>query len=370
MPPGGEDSSQEKSLEPTQKKLDEAKDRGDFARSREITTVAVFFVALCFLSLGREYMSGHIMRTGALFLQFDRFVDLSPATTAEFFFLVLCYSLPLVLPLLILVFLAAIAAETAQVGIRAVKDPFEPKWNKLNPVAGFKRMFSLRQFAEGFKSLVKISIFAYISYITIDGALPEIMKLTLSSPREGADLMLSIGLRLGFRSCLVLAFFSGFDYWFQRWQYMKNLRMTHQEVKDEIKEREGDPVLKARIRSIQMEIARKRMMTAVPDADVVIVNPTHYAVALRYDPEKNPAPVVVAKGQNFIAERIREIATEKGVPIVENPPLARSLYKKVAVGSTIPAELFKVVAQILASIWRLARLRGRAWADQKVRPAA
>ncbi|MBN1865679.1 flagellar biosynthesis protein FlhB [Candidatus Sumerlaeota bacterium] len=371
MPPaGGEDSAQEKTLDPTQRKLDEAQDRGEFARSREITTVAVFFVALCFLALGREYMTGRILRTGAFFLSFDRFIDLSVGTTPEFFFLVLRHTLPLVLPILLLVFFAAIGAETAQIGIRFVKDPFEPKWNRLNPAVGFKRMFSLRQFVEGLKSIIKISIFVYVSYLTIAGAMPEILKLPLNTPAQGAHLMLSIGLRLGFRSCLVLVFFAGFDYWFQRWSYRKGLRMTHQELKDEIKEREGDPVLKARIRSIQMEIARKRMMTAVPDSDVVVVNPTRYAVALSYDPEKNSAPVVVAKGQNFIAARIREIALREGVPVVENAPLARALYRKAPVGSTIPAELFKAVAQILASIWKLAQRRGRAWTGDNVRRAA
>jgi flagellar biosynthetic protein FlhB len=168
---------------------------------------------------------------------------------------------------------------------------------------------------------------------------------------------------------MLLAILAGSDYLFQRWQYYKNMRMTHQEYKEEVKQTEGDPVLKARMRSIQMEIARKRMMTDVPKSDVVITNPNHYAVALRYEPEKSHAPVVVAKGQNYLAQKIREIAEAEGVPLVENPPLARAIYKQVDVGQAIPAPLFKAVALVLASVWKLAQKRGRDWSQARPRAA-
>ncbi len=208
-----------------------------------------------------------------------------------------------------------------------------------------------------------------MGYFVIHRSLPQIVNLMESSPREGLELMVDITLSLGFQCCGLLILFAGFDYWFQRWQYFKKLRMTHQEMKEEIKEQQGDPILKARMRSIQMEIARRRMMQDVVDSEAVITNPTHYAVALRYNPEENSAPTVVAKGQNFLALKIREAAEEAGVPVVENPPLARALYRQVEIGHAVPSALFRAVAQILASVWFLSKQRGRCWAQAGPSPS-
>jgi flagellar biosynthetic protein FlhB len=369
MPPVDE-TSQEKPLEPTQRKIDEAKERGDFPRSREITTVAVFFLALVFFKLGQDFFLEHIMRAASFFLRFEPLMDLTEHTVSEFFWMVLLHLAPILLPVLVLVFLVAVSAEVGQIGVRSVKDPFEPRWDRLDPAKGLKRIFSLRQFVEGIKSIVKLAIIGLVAYITIRGAMPDIASMSQNTPAQGAKIMADIALRLGFRTCAVFAFFAGFDYWFQRWQYLKGLRMTHQERKEELRQTEGDPILRARMRSVQMEIARKRMMTAVPKSDVVITNPTHYAVALRYDPERDPAPVVVAKGQNYVAWKIREIAEKAGIPLVENPPLARALYKQVDVGRQIPASLFRAVAQVLATIWKLAEKRGRNWVQRKAPVAA
>lgn len=360
MAPGG-DSSQEKTQEPTPHKLSEAREKGEFARSREVTTVVSFLAVLLFLWLGGDYLRDHMMAAVRAFLRFDDFLNLSPETTSEFFRHVLALGVPIVLPLLLLVVAAGVAGEVGQVGIQFVKDPLEPKWAKLNPVAGFQRFFSLRQITEGLKAFLKVLIFAYVVYKTIRDAMPQISEMVGNSPEQGVRIMGSVALHLGFRTCGLLAVFAGADYWFQRWQYYKKLRMSHQEVKEEQKMTEGDPVLKARMRSIQMEIARKRMMHEVPKSDFVVTNPTHYAVAVRYDPEKNGAPVVTAKGQHYLAQKIREVAEREGVPIVENPPLARALYKKAPVGQPIPADLFKAVAGIMTSIWRIAEKRGAAW---------
>ena len=357
-------SSQEKTLDPTPQRIREARERGEFARSREITTVAIFFVMLVFFTLGQRFMLGNAMKTAEYYLRFDSLLDISRDSLTNFIWICALQMIPLLLPFLALVFLAGLGAELGQIGITAAKDPFELKWNRLDPVAGLKRIFSLRQMVEGLKSVLKLSIFVYVAFITIRKALPEIATMTDNTPMEATRMMLGLGLKLGYRTCLVLAFLSGFDYFFQRWQYMKKLRMSHEEMKEELKQHEGDPILKQRIRSIQMEIARRRMMSAVPDSDVIITNPNHYAVALRYDPKEGSAPRVVAKGQNFLAQKIKEVARENEIPLVENPPLARALYKKVAVGGTIPADLFKAVAQILASIWLLAQKRGREWAQR------
>ncbi|MFW6303203.1 MAG: flagellar biosynthesis protein FlhB [Candidatus Sumerlaeota bacterium] len=362
MAEGGDDSSQEKTLEPTQRRIDEAKEKGEFARSKEITMVASFVAVLIFLWLGQDYMVGQTLDMGRCFFQFDRFINLSHETLAEFFWLVLLKFFPIILPIFMIVVTAALVGEFGQIGFHVAKDPFEPKWQKLDPSQGFKRLFSLRQFAEGLKSLIKVSIIAYVAYRTIRGELGDFAQMTENSPRQGVDMMGRAALKLGFRTCAVLVFFAAADYWFQRWQYYKKLRMSHQEMKDEMKQQEGDPVLKQRMRSIQMEIARKRMMQDVPDADFVLTNPTHYACALRYDPEKDFAPMLVAKGQNFVAHKIREIAEESSIPIIENPPLAREIFRKTEVGQPIPSNLFRAVAEIMASIWRLSAKRGVAWA--------
>lgn len=365
-----EDSGQEKTQEPTPKKIEDAKEKGNFARSKEITTVAIFFMALLFFGLGQEYLITRMQYAGAYFFQFDRFLELTPWTLRGLFWKVLTVSVPILAPLFFLIFVAGLAGEIGQIGFRVLKDPFEPKWNKLNPVEGFKRIFSLKQFVEGLKSSIKLAIFALMAVVTVRQYFPQIAVMADNTPMQGLLIMFKMALTLGIRVCIVLAFFALFDYIFQRWQWRQKLRMTHQEVKDEYKQQEGDPILKQRIRSIQMEIARKRMMQEVPDADVVITNPTHYSVALRYNPEDNHAPIVVAKGQNFLAFKIRELAEKEGVPIVENPPLCRAIYKQVEVGRPIPGALFKSVAQILASIWKLAEKRGRRWAATPVRQTA
>lgn len=357
-----EESGQERTLDASEKKINEAHEKGNFPRSKEISTVAAFTAALLCLTFGESFFVGHVENMLTVFLNFNQFLDLNVQNTPNLFFLGAQHLLVPLLPLFGLVMFAAVSSEVGQIGFRVLKDPFEPKWDRLNPMEGIKRIFSLRQYVEGLKSLLKMLIFGLVGWITVSGYLPQIAHLNEASPRQGLALMLAVAAKLGLRTCITLALFSGADYMFQRWQFYKQLRMSHQEMKEEIREQQGDPILKQRIRSIQMEIARKRMMADVPKADVVITNPTHYAVALRYDPLRDNAPIVVAKGQNFLAKKIREVAGEAGIPIVENPPIARALYKQVKVGEPIPAALFKAVAQILASIWRLAALRGKSWA--------
>lgn len=360
--PTSDDSSQEKTLEPTQRRIQQEQEKGNFARSKDVTTVAGLLAILLFLWLGRDYLKTHMLETARFFLTFDDLTYLTPDSAAEFFLMVLERILAVVLPALLLAFVAGLTGEVSQVGFRAIKDAFEPKWNKLHPAEGFKRIFSLRQFMEGLKALGKLIVYGYVGYITVRG---EVLMLSDSHDAElmqSAEAMWRATLKLGFRFCGLLVAFAAFDYWFQRRQYFKKLRMSHQDMKDELKQTEGDPMVKARIRSIQNEIARKRMMQDVPDSDVVVTNPTHYAVAIRYAPEKHAAPVITAKGQNFMAHRIRDLALQHGVPVVENPPVARLLYRKGEVGRTVPNELFKAVAQILASVWMLAHKRGRSWA--------
>ncbi len=359
-----EDAGQERTQEATQTKIKQAKEKGQFVRSQDITRVISMLAILIFFWLAQDYFTQNVLQMCSFFLDFSQFQEISPQTLPEFAWLVVCHFLKIVLPVLGLAMVAGAVAEVGQIGFQVLRDPFEPKWDKLDIVKGFSNLFSLKRFVEGAKAFFKMLFFGYVVFKTIREALPDLAVLNTNDILPGMKIMAGFGLKLGFRVCEMMIILAAVDYWYQRYEYYKNLRMTHQEVKEERKHQEGDPLIKSRIRSIQMEIARKRMMQKVPQADFIITNPTHYAVALQYDPAKDPAPMLTAKGQNFIALKIREVAQREGIPIIENPPLARALYKKGKVGHPIPADLFKAVAQLMASIWMLASKRGAAWAPK------
>jgi flagellar biosynthetic protein FlhB len=228
-----------------------------------------------------------------------------------------------------------------------------PKFDRFNPITGIKRLFSTRSLIELLKSLLKLAVVGWIGYTTIMG---ELKVFPLLVDKTGAEVLAFAGqvcFKLFLKTGLALLVIAGFDYAYQRYQFEHNLKMTKQEIREEFKSTEGDPLIKSRIRSLQRERSRQRMMKDVPKADVVLTNPTHLAVALRYDVEKSAAPVVVAKGARLIAERIKAIAKENGVPVIENKPLARMLFKNAEIGSEIPFELYKAVAEVLAVVYRM-----------------
>jgi flagellar biosynthetic protein FlhB len=258
----------------------------------------------------------------------------------------------LIVPFILLVFAAA-AGSLIQNPFHISLDPITPKWEKVSPIKGLGRLFSMRSIMEFLKGLIKITIIGIISYHSVKD---EVIKLEQLPAYEMAELLRIIKtliVRMLIGICIALFFIAILDYLYQRFEYRKNLRMSKQEIKDEYKQQEGDPHVKQRIRSIRMERARKRMMAAVPTADVVLTNPTHYAVALKYDMEKMKAPVVVAKGADRIALKIREIAEENKVPIVRNPPLARALHDNVDIDKEIPYEHYKAVAEVISYIFKM-----------------
>ncbi len=261
----------------------------------------------------------------------------------------------IVLPFVALLVAAALAINYAQVGVIFTLKPLEPKANRISPLSGLKRIFSSRGLVELAKGLFKVAVVTAITYWTIAGEMNNLIALVDSSVPQILASSGSVLMTLGFRICIVLLFLAILDYAFQRWDYEKNLRMTRHEVREELKQQEGDPQIRARVRSLQRELAQKRMMDDVGQADVVVTNPTHVAVALRYTPEESAAPVVVAKGQRLIAEKIKELARLAGVPMVENKPLARALFTAVRIGDEIPEDLFKAVAEVLAFVFQLRR---------------
>jgi len=280
-------------------------------------------------------------------------VELTPSNVYSHFLRGLKAIALILVPIVVPILGVGMLANLVQIGFLFTPQPLTPKLDRLNPVTGFKRLFSRRSLVELVKGILKLIIVGYVAYLTIRGEYKDIFPLIDQDIGQIAAFVGGVTFRTGIRTALALLVLALFDYAFQRWEYERELRMTKREVKDELKQAEGDPQVRSRIRSIQLRIARQRMMKAVPEADVVITNPVSLAVALRYSPEAMSAPTVVAKGARLMAEKIREVAERHGVPIVVNPPLAQGLYRSVEVGMEIPYEFYQVVAEILAYVYRL-----------------
>jgi flagellar biosynthetic protein FlhB len=345
---------QERTERATGKRRMEARKRGQVALSREIPSALILFTLLGVLYFAGARAFDDLLRLfSAFFGQLHtvrlRTIHDAGALAAELFqssFLLLA---PLVLPLLI----AGLAGNLLQIGFEIHTEPLAPKLSKLNPAAGLKRIFSSRGLVELAKSVAKMVFIAAIAWSVVSDYLPEFPTLMRRDIGGIWEFTHTAAFRILFYVCLAMIVLSVLDYAYQRWQHEQSLKMTKQEVKDERKQTEGDPQVKARIRSLQRQAAYHRMIAEIPQADVVITNPTHLAVALRFDPSEMPAPRVVAKGADHIAERIRDIARAHDVPLVENKPLAQALFKLAEPGDTIPVDLYRAVAEVLAYVYRL-----------------
>jgi flagellar biosynthetic protein FlhB len=255
-------------------------------------------------------------------------------------------------PLLGILLLAGVGVNVLQVGLHFSSEAVSFKFEKLNPVQGFKRFFSKRSGFELFKNLLKIGLIGLVAYGTVSGLVAKLLTAPLLSLGGAADVGRSVFAALMYKLLALMAVLAILDWSFQKWQHEENLKMTKTEVKQENKDLDGDPQIKARIRSAQFEAARRRMMADVPRADVVVTNPDHLAIALHYETGA-PAPRVLAKGRNHLAETIKKIARQARVPVIENKPVTRALYPQVKVGGFIPENLYQAVAEILAYVYRL-----------------
>ncbi len=349
-----EDNKDQKTEEPSSKRISDSEDKGNFAHSREINSSFILLAALIgFMTMGEQSTrnvmsswSSMIIEAGSLQLTQEELFKVIVISMKDF--------LKIIGPFLLLIMLGGIGSNIIQIGgLRFSSHPLIPKFSKLNPLTGFGRIFSKNTLMELFKSLFKVGIISLVSYFVIKSHWKEIPALMGFGVGQNLSFMGFVALEIIFYVLLIMIFLALIDFAFQRFTYRENLRMTKQEVKEERKETDGNPQIKQRIRTVQMEMARKRMMSAVPDADVIVTNPTHISIAIKYDPEKSSAPLVVAKGVGPIAMRIREIAKEHGVPLVEDKPLARTLNKTVEVGQLIPSSLYKAVAEILAYVYKL-----------------
>ncbi len=261
------------------------------------------------------------------------------------------------LPISAIGFLLGIAGHLSQIGFLFTSEPIMPDFEKINPLAGLKRLFSMRNLIETARVTIKGIILCFVAYSILKTAILHSPELIFKHPAAIFEVLGDTGKTLFLSLCGILAVFAGVDFYLQKRDFGKQVRVTKQEAKQEAKEQEGDPLVKARIRSVQREMARKRMMSAVKKADVIITNPTHIAIALQYEKDKMVAPRVVAKGADLMALRIKEIAAEAGVPMVENVPLARAIFKSVKIGQIIPRNLFQAVAEVLAYVYKLKNRR-------------
>jgi flagellar biosynthetic protein FlhB len=347
-----EAGAQERTEAPTQKKREDARKEGQVATSREVASAALLAtVLLYFLVLGRAgllQMEGYWVHS---FQGLHAREDLTIALLYRNFREGLWLLVLLVLGLFVTVFAVSIFSTLVQVGVHV--NPLKFQGNRINPLTGLRRIFSANGLAELMKGLFKMGVIGYITWLSINGEILDLMSLS-KLPLSGI-ITFNFGLlaKLFGRVVVALAILAVFDYLFQRWQYEQRLMMTKQELKEELKQTEGDPQLRSRVRQIQRELSRARMMQNVPKSDVVVTNPTHFAVALEYDREAMSAPKVTAKGADFMAERIKAIALENDVPIVENPPVAREIYNLVEIGDEVPEQFFRAVAEILAYVYRL-----------------
>jgi len=349
-----ESSIDQKTEEPSAKRIQDAEEKGNFAHSRELTSAFVLLAAILSFAMAGAFSTRHLMATWHhLFTQFH-VIQPNLQGMRELLAWVMDNSFTILSPILFSIMLGGIVANLVQTGgVRFSMHPLLPRFHKMNPGKGFKRLFSRNSLMELFKSVFKVTLISLIAYLTIKGRFDEIPPMMGKSVGQILIMMGGMALEIMINVLVAMIFLAFLDYMFQRFTYLKNLRMTKQEVKDERKDTEGNPQIKQRVRSAQMEMMKRRMMSAVPGADVVITNPTHISVAIHYDHENSDAPMVVAKGKGVIAEKIRELAKEHDIPIVEDKPLARLLFKTVDIGQFIPAHLYKAVAEILAYVYRL-----------------
>lgn len=350
--PGGE-----KTEEPTAKRLEDARKEGQVAKSKEVTNalslIALFLILKLFVGfIGNEFLKlfhGIYNKIPEIFVMWNGMVP-----TGDMLVLLrnamLCILIVLA-PFFVIGFLVAFVGDYIQVKWKFTTKPLQPKLNKMNPISGMKKIISLNSLMELVKSLLKIGLIAYVVYSTIKNQYNVIYLLFQMQLLQGVLLAGEMAINLGLKCSVVYVLIAGIDFIYQKRKFRKDQMMTKQEIKEEFKQSEGDPQIKGKIRQKMREASQRRMMQDLPKADVVITNPTHLAVAIQYDKEVAQAPVVLAKGQDYMAQKIREAAKEHKIEIVENKPLARMLYHNVEIGQQIPPELYQAVAEVLAMVY-------------------
>ncbi|MDQ2085878.1 flagellar biosynthesis protein FlhB [Herbivorax sp. ANBcel31] len=347
--------SGEKTEKATPKKRKKAREEGQVLQSKEMTSAIVLLCMFITLRISGSYMYEKILEVFKVF--YTQSPKMEGLYTLDgilkvFSQAVVAY-LKIIIPIFAVAFLTALITMYAQVGFLFTTKTLKFKLSKLNPLSGLKRIFSIRSLTELVKAIFKISVIGLIGFLYLRGEVVNILKTMDMDVISIAAYIGVIGTNVAIRMCIAILILGVFDYMYQWWEYEKKLKMSKHEVKEEHKQSEGNPEIKSKIKQKQKQMSMKRMMQDIPDADVVITNPTHFAVAVKYDAKISDAPFVLAKGQDYIALRIKETAKENGVEIVENKPLARAIFTAVEIGEKVPPELYQAVAEVLAFVYGL-----------------
>jgi flagellar biosynthesis protein FlhB len=352
-----EESFQDKTEQATPKKKEDARKKGQVAKSKEVSSIAILAAGTIYLFFNAgqltDKLGENIKQTFASIPRIatgDLGLAVYMSQTIQNFLI-------MILPIMIILFIVSLAANILQTGFILSVEPLTPDLSKIDPINGMRKIVSKRSVAELLKSIFKIIIVGWAAFSILKNDYSLLIPLMYQENMQIMYMLGQISFKVVTRACYVIFVLAVLDYIYQKWEFEHNLKMTKQEVKDENKQSEGDPLTKSRIRSIQREMARRRMMKEVPKADVVITNPTHYAIALSYKPEeKMTAPKIIAKGADRIALKIKEIAAKHGIPMVENKPLAQNLYK-LDLGQEVPPKFYQAIAEILAYVYGLRKKR-------------
>ncbi|MGB5938010.1 MAG: flagellar biosynthesis protein FlhB [Rhodanobacter sp.] len=348
-----DDSDQEKTEQPTEKKLRESREKGEVPRSRDLSGAMVVLAGVAALMSGGEQAFVHARRIFSLGMHYSRDALLTDDLPGRTLHAVMYEALGLFWPVALATMLATLAAPLLLGGLNFSAQALQPKFERLDPIKGLGKIFAMRGLVELGKALLKLVFIGAVLALLLRHWQGELQATGRGSVAAGITQSIGLLGRAALWFGTMLALIGGIDAVYQKFDHAKNLRMTRQEIKDEMKESEGNPEMKGRIRQVQQAQARRRMMEELPRADVVVVNPTHFAVALRYDDGRMGAPRVIAKGVDVLAQQIRLVAGAHRIPLVEAPPLARALYATTELGREIPAALYVAVAQVLAYVYQL-----------------
>lgn len=346
----------EKTEDATTKRLQDARKEGQVARSQELITAAMLLALFLAIKLFVGFIGNQLLLT---FYESYSYIGIYATDLATINIggaiiqNAMVNTLLMLLPVFVFAMVPAIAMNVFQVKWKVTGKPLQPKFNRMNPISGFKKIISKDKLFELIKSIAKIGIIFYLAYTTLKGEVDKLAILYELGLLQAVSLIGNLVIDMGIKISAFYFIMGLADYIYQKLKFKKDMKMSKQEVKDEYKQQEGDPQIKGRIKSKMREASMRRMMQSMPDADVVITNPTHFACAIRYDKEKAAAPVLTAKGADYLAQKIKEAAKEYNVPIVENKPLARMLYYNVDLDSEIPPELYQMTAEVLAYVYQL-----------------
>jgi flagellar biosynthesis protein FlhB len=345
--------AQEKTEKATPQKRRESRRKGQVAKSQEVPTALILlFVFITLFFIGGWMLDKLLVLLKETLLN-KLELDLTAETTKQLLTEVSYAGLTVVAPILVVTYVAAFIGNYMQIGFLFSTEAIQMKLEKINPIKGAKRLVSMRMVVDLLKSVIKIGFIGTVVFIIIWKEKSDVMLLSQKSIGEGLALISSLTFQVGMAVSLVLLFLAVFDYMYQKFEHEKQIRMSKQDIKDEHKKTDGDPLIKSKIKQKQREMSMNRMLTETKNADVLITNPTHFAVALKYDQETMAAPMIIAMGKDHIALKMREVAKENDIITMENKPLARALYFQTEIGDYVPEDLFKAVAEILAYVYSL-----------------